>query len=172
LKSGRVSHVSERSPFHVARSNPSCQALKRRRRCEDGNRHRLLSSPFFPLKLSPNSHPPHAPPARWPATLFLPFLSPPPPRPPSTHRMRPRRPWCRLRPSTSAILMASYVLGIRLALGIGVYLAHSLPALQPYQADTDNGIRGTQSGYNRCNSTTEGEKSMCQTAFINSIDGM
>ena len=41
----------------------------------------------------------------------------------------------------------------------------------PYQADPDDGVRGTQSGYNKCNSTTEGDKSMCQTAFINSIDG-
>jgi len=40
----------------------------------------------------------------------------------------------------------------------------------PYQADPDTGIRGTQSGYNRCNSTTENQKSMCQTALINSID--
>jgi hypothetical protein len=40
----------------------------------------------------------------------------------------------------------------------------------PYQADPDNGVRGTQSGYNRCNSTTENQKSLCQTAIINSID--
>lgn len=41
----------------------------------------------------------------------------------------------------------------------------------PYQADTDDGVRGTQSGYNLCNSTTEGDSSMCQTAFINALDG-
>lgn len=40
----------------------------------------------------------------------------------------------------------------------------------PYQADSDNGVRGTQFGYNRCNSTTENQKSLCQTAIINSID--
>ncbi|GAA5893786.1 hypothetical protein JCM5296_001133 [Sporobolomyces johnsonii] len=40
----------------------------------------------------------------------------------------------------------------------------------PYQADNGTGIRGTQVGYNRCNSTTEGAESMCQTAIINSID--
>jgi hypothetical protein len=40
----------------------------------------------------------------------------------------------------------------------------------PYQADPDNGVRGTQSGYNRCNSTTENQQSLCQTAIINSID--
>lgn len=40
----------------------------------------------------------------------------------------------------------------------------------PYQADTDTGERGTQTGYNLCNSTTEGPTSLCQTAVINSID--
>jgi len=40
----------------------------------------------------------------------------------------------------------------------------------PYQADPDNGVRGTQSGYNRCNSTTENQQSLCQTAVLNSID--
>jgi len=40
----------------------------------------------------------------------------------------------------------------------------------PYKADTDTGERGTQFGYNRCNSTTEGQTSLCQTAIINAID--
>jgi len=40
----------------------------------------------------------------------------------------------------------------------------------PYQADTGTGDRGTQQGYNLCNSTTEGPKSLCQTAVINGID--
>jgi hypothetical protein len=40
----------------------------------------------------------------------------------------------------------------------------------PYQADTSNGDRGTQQGYNICNSTTEGPNSLCQTAIINGID--
>jgi len=40
----------------------------------------------------------------------------------------------------------------------------------PYQVDTDNGIRGPQQGYNLCNSTTENQNSMCQTAMVNSID--
>ncbi|KAI0635494.1 hypothetical protein C8Q77DRAFT_1097743 [Trametes polyzona] len=40
----------------------------------------------------------------------------------------------------------------------------------PYQADTDDLVRGRQSGYNRCNSTTEGPDSMCQTAFVNHLD--
>ncbi|TRM69842.1 hypothetical protein BD626DRAFT_448002 [Schizophyllum amplum] len=41
----------------------------------------------------------------------------------------------------------------------------------PYQVDTDVGlIRGTQFGYNLCNSTTEGDSSLCQTSFLNSLD--
>ncbi|PLW19316.1 hypothetical protein PCASD_02921 [Puccinia coronata f. sp. avenae] len=39
----------------------------------------------------------------------------------------------------------------------------------PYQADTGNGPRGTQQGYNRCNATTQNQASMCQTTLINSI---
>jgi len=39
----------------------------------------------------------------------------------------------------------------------------------PYQADTGTGPRGTQQGYNICNSTTAGPNSWCQTAFVNSI---
>ncbi|KXN84010.1 hypothetical protein AN958_00589 [Leucoagaricus sp. SymC.cos] len=45
------------------------------------------------------------------------------------------------------------------------------PTNIPYKVDTDQGlIRGYQAGYNQCNSTTEGQSSMCQTMFINSID--
>jgi len=40
----------------------------------------------------------------------------------------------------------------------------------PYQVDLDHGIRGTQFGYNICNSTTENQDSKCQTAFVNAID--
>lgn len=40
----------------------------------------------------------------------------------------------------------------------------------PYKADTGSGERGPQSGYNRCNSTTAGPESLCQTAIINSLD--
>ncbi|KZV90598.1 hypothetical protein EXIGLDRAFT_770653 [Exidia glandulosa HHB12029] len=40
----------------------------------------------------------------------------------------------------------------------------------PYQADTTTSERGSQYGYNRCNSTTEGQSSLCQTAIINSLD--
>ncbi|RDB27449.1 hypothetical protein Hypma_004080 [Hypsizygus marmoreus] len=46
----------------------------------------------------------------------------------------------------------------------------SYPDGIPYQVDTDDLVRGRQTGYNRCNSTTEGQSSLCQTSFINSID--
>ncbi|KAI0649575.1 hypothetical protein C8Q79DRAFT_903264 [Trametes meyenii] len=46
----------------------------------------------------------------------------------------------------------------------------SYPDQIPYQADPDNGVRGTQSGYNLCNSTTENQNSLCQTSFVNHID--
>lgn len=46
----------------------------------------------------------------------------------------------------------------------------SYPSGIPYQADPDNGVRGTQQGYNLCNSTTEGANSLCQTAFVNHLD--
>jgi hypothetical protein len=44
------------------------------------------------------------------------------------------------------------------------------PAGIPYQTDTDDLLRGVQFGYNQCNSTTEGQKSLCQTSFLNSLD--
>ncbi|GJE89738.1 hypothetical protein PsYK624_058440 [Phanerochaete sordida] len=40
----------------------------------------------------------------------------------------------------------------------------------PYQVDPNMGVRGAQNGYNLCNSTTENQASLCQTAFINHID--
>jgi len=43
----------------------------------------------------------------------------------------------------------------------------------PYQVNpfpATPGGRGPQTGYNICNSTTEGRNSLCQTAFVNSID--
>ncbi|KAL0059786.1 hypothetical protein AAF712_013473 [Marasmius tenuissimus] len=47
----------------------------------------------------------------------------------------------------------------------------SYPTGIPYKADSDVGlIRGEQSGYNICNSTTENQGSLCQTSFINGID--
>lgn len=48
---------------------------------------------------------------------------------------------------------------------------YSYPDQIPYKVDTDTGlIRGSQFGYNKCNSTTEGQESLCQTSFVNSID--
>ncbi|OBZ66243.1 hypothetical protein A0H81_13913 [Grifola frondosa] len=46
----------------------------------------------------------------------------------------------------------------------------SYPSGIPYQADPDMGVRGSQSGYNLCNSTTEGPNSLCQTSFLNHLD--
>jgi len=41
----------------------------------------------------------------------------------------------------------------------------------PYQVMTDtDDPRGFQTGYNRCNSTTENQQSLCQTMFVNHID--
>jgi hypothetical protein len=40
----------------------------------------------------------------------------------------------------------------------------------PYQVDTSDGERGPQQGYNLCNSTTQNQNSLCQTAIINSLD--
>lgn len=39
----------------------------------------------------------------------------------------------------------------------------------PYQVDPFPVGRGPQSGYNQCNSSTEGQNSLCQTMFINNI---
>ncbi|KAJ7234615.1 hypothetical protein B0H12DRAFT_1238993 [Mycena haematopus] len=45
------------------------------------------------------------------------------------------------------------------------------PTGMPYQADTEpNLVRGTQTGYNQCNSTTEGQNSLCQTSFLCALD--
>ncbi|KAH7097707.1 hypothetical protein BKA62DRAFT_623515 [Auriculariales sp. MPI-PUGE-AT-0066] len=39
----------------------------------------------------------------------------------------------------------------------------------PFQVDTTTGDRGTQFGYNKCNDTTQGPESKCQTLIVNSI---
>lgn len=39
----------------------------------------------------------------------------------------------------------------------------------PYHADSGDGPRGTQQGYNLCNSSTLGPTSRCQTGFLNSL---
>lgn len=45
------------------------------------------------------------------------------------------------------------------------------PADLPYKVDTDVGlVRGVQAGYNICNSTTENQQSLCQTAYFNNFD--
>lgn len=45
------------------------------------------------------------------------------------------------------------------------------PTDLPYQVDTDHQDRGSQSGYNQCNSTTEGPSSLCQTSYVNDLSG-
>ncbi|KAK7462456.1 hypothetical protein VKT23_008055 [Stygiomarasmius scandens] len=40
----------------------------------------------------------------------------------------------------------------------------------PEHVDTHTADRGPQAGYNICNSTTEGQSSMCQTGFVNHLD--
>jgi len=82
-------------------------------------------------------------------------------------------------------MMSSFVAALTLAAALApAALAQSTPdpnftplaskkfeyTALPYQADTSTGERGTQQGYNICNSTTAGPNSLCQTAFINSID--
>jgi len=39
----------------------------------------------------------------------------------------------------------------------------------PYQVYPSPVVRGSQSGYNQCNSTTENQNSLCQTLIVNSI---
>ncbi|KAJ7096707.1 hypothetical protein B0H15DRAFT_937646 [Mycena belliarum] len=47
----------------------------------------------------------------------------------------------------------------------------SYPTGIPYQVDTEPELaRGRQTGYNMCNSTTEGAQSLCQTSFLNALD--
>ncbi|TFY56803.1 hypothetical protein EVJ58_g7414 [Rhodofomes roseus] len=40
----------------------------------------------------------------------------------------------------------------------------------PYQVEPIGDIRGNQVGYNRCNSSTETQDSLCQTLIVNTID--
>lgn len=74
--------------------------------------------------------------------------------------------------------MASRTLAVAIAAYAAGALAQSTPLYQkhfdwnalPYKVDTDTGERGTQYGFNLCNSTTENQQSNCQTAVVNSID--
>ncbi|KAH7923176.1 hypothetical protein BV22DRAFT_1106222 [Leucogyrophana mollusca] len=48
---------------------------------------------------------------------------------------------------------------------------YAYPSGIPYQVDYNTAaIRGPQTGYNICNSTTENQDSECQTSFVNHID--
>ncbi|KAG6908598.1 hypothetical protein DXG01_004001 [Tephrocybe rancida] len=46
----------------------------------------------------------------------------------------------------------------------------SYPDGMPFKADTDTGARGGQVGFNRCDASTAGQSSLCQTSFLNSAD--
>lgn len=70
----------------------------------------------------------------------------------------------------AAVAIASGVIPAVIAQGVPLASKHFTWGALPYQADTDTGDRGTQYGYNLCNTTTEGPTSLCQTAIINSID--
>jgi len=39
----------------------------------------------------------------------------------------------------------------------------------PYKVITETYVRGTQTGYNQCNSSTQNQQSMCQTLLVNNI---
>ena len=56
-----------------------------------------------------------------------------------------------------------------------ISLSYPRPSDAPYQVFSYDGhdiyTRGYQSGYNICNSTTEGDSSLCQTIVQNGIDG-
>ncbi|KAG8817802.1 hypothetical protein FRC17_011085 [Serendipita sp. 399] len=69
----------------------------------------------------------------------------------------------------AAVAVVSTVLPAVLA-QVPLASQHFTYSALPYQADPNTGERGTQYGYNICNSTTEGPTSLCQTAIINSID--
>jgi hypothetical protein len=53
-------------------------------------------------------------------------------------------------------------------------LSFPKPTDAPYQVYPASGVqyvRGPQTGYNICNSTTEGPTSLCQTAYVNGLNG-
>jgi len=70
---------------------------------------------------------------------------------------------------TLAVAIAAYAAGA-LAQSTPLYQKHFEWNALPYKVDTDSGERGSQYGFNLCNSTTENQKSNCQTAVVNAID--
>jgi hypothetical protein len=54
-----------------------------------------------------------------------------------------------------------------------VSLSYPKPSDAPPKVwpDTPAYERGPQTGYNQCNSTTEGANSLCQTAYVNDLSG-
>ncbi|GAA5940675.1 uncharacterized protein JCM15063_006321 [Sporobolomyces koalae] len=57
------------------------------------------------------------------------------------------------------------------ALPLTEYTYSALSAV-PYQVNPYPSLRGPQTGYNQCNSTTQGDNSECQTLIINAIDDL
>jgi hypothetical protein len=73
--------------------------------------------------------------------------------------------------ATSAYGQAAYPTNVpRQASALPLTEYHYTYPNVPYQVNPFPSGRGPQSGYNLCNSTTEGSNSQCQTAFVNSID--
>jgi len=84
-----------------------------------------------------------------------------------------------MSPVTLSSLLTFAIVGVSLATAqvTGTYPAvplasktYTTPADLPYKVDTDEGlVRGTQRGYNICNSTTENQNSLCQTSYFNDL---
>jgi hypothetical protein len=81
-----------------------------------------------------------------------------------------------MSPVTLSSLLAFAAIGVSLVAAqdppagpaIALYDKHfASPAALPYKVDTDSLTRGSQTGYNICNSTTLNQQSMCQTAYFN-----
>ncbi|KAF9442753.1 hypothetical protein P691DRAFT_714059 [Macrolepiota fuliginosa MF-IS2] len=71
----------------------------------------------------------------------------------------------------SGAIASAQVTGTFPATPLASKTGFTYPSGIPEKVDTDTGlIRGTQLGYNLCNSTTEGPNSLCQTSFLNGVD--
>ncbi|KAI0044024.1 hypothetical protein FA95DRAFT_1497801 [Auriscalpium vulgare] len=81
--------------------------------------------------------------------------------------------------------MASYALSALLALASSTLVTAQVPTIEPtplaslnfaspadlpYQVEPNPVVRGSQFGFNQCNSTTQNQQSLCQTMYVNSID--
>ncbi|KAF8582331.1 hypothetical protein K439DRAFT_1351531 [Ramaria rubella] len=71
---------------------------------------------------------------------------------------------------SSLILAALTAAASVLAQDVPLVSKHFQYTALPYMVDKSDGPRGVQTGYNLCNSTTEGPNSLCQTATVNNLD--